>query len=426
KSSTVTPVGDFAILDSSVDPRFVDTRNRPALAQTFEENATGARFTVVVNHLKSKGSGCGPSDDDTTTGQGNCNGTRTLAAQALADWLASDPTGSGDSDVLIIGDLNSYAKEDPIVALQNAGYTDLVAAFGGPSAYGYVFDAQLGYLDHALSNPSLTPQVTDVAEWHINADEIPLFDYNDDQRTADEAAFEEESDSLPLYEPNEFRTSDHDPVIVGLNLDIPNRTPTVDAGGPYSVNEGSSVSVSATGADPDDDTLTYEWDLDNNGSFETPGQTATFDATSLTAPATYTIHVQVTDSGGLTAVDSATVSVIYNFNGFFSPIENLPTFNTVKAGQGVPVKFSLSGDQGLSIFASGYPKSQVITCDASAPASELEDTVTAGASSLSYDPLTDTYTYVWKTNKSWANSCRQLVIQLNDGTVHRANFSFTR
>lgn len=220
KRTTVSPLGAHAILDSSVDPRYIDTRNRPALAQSFEEIGTGARFTVVVNHLKSKGSGCGPGDDDTTTGQGNCNGTRTLAAQALADWLAGDPTGSGDSDVLIIGDLNSYAKEDPIVALQSAGYTDLVAQFGGPGAYGYVFDGQLGYLDHALSNPSLTPQVADVAEWHINADEIPLFDYNDDVRDPGEAAFEEESSVLPLYEPNAFRTSDHDPVIVGLNLTI--------------------------------------------------------------------------------------------------------------------------------------------------------------------------------------------------------------
>lgn len=218
KTATVQPIGDFAILDSSIDPRFIDTRNRPALAQTFEEIATGGRFTVVVNHLKSKGSGCGAGDDDTTTGQGNCNGTRTLAAQALADWLATDPTGSGDSDVLIIGDLNSYAKEDPIVALQNAGYTDLVAAFGGTSAYGYVFDGQLGYLDHALANANLAPQVAGVAEWHINADEIPLLDYNDDVRDGGEAAFEEESDVLPLYEPNEFRTSDHDPVIIGLNV----------------------------------------------------------------------------------------------------------------------------------------------------------------------------------------------------------------
>ena len=218
KTSAVEPVGDYAILDSSVDPRFIDTRNRPALAQTFEEVATGARVTVVVNHLKSKGSGCGPDDDDTTTGQGNCNGTRTRAAEALADWLATDPTGSGDPDALIIGDLNSYAKEEPIVTLQNAGYTDLVAEFGGSSAYGYVFDGQLGYLDHGMSNATLTPQVTGAAEWHINADEIPLFDYNDAVRDAGEAAFEDESDVLPLYEANQFRSSDHDPVVVGLDL----------------------------------------------------------------------------------------------------------------------------------------------------------------------------------------------------------------
>jgi predicted extracellular nuclease len=221
RTDTVQPVGNPAVLDAQafVNPRNAeDDRNRPAVAQTFEEIATGGRLTVVVNHLKSKGSGCGAGDDDTTTGQGNCNLTRTLAAHALADWLATDPTGSGDADVLIIGDLNSYAREDPIVALQDAGYTDLIASFGGPAAYGYVFDGQLGYLDHALSNPNLTPQVAGVDEWHINADEIPLLDYNDDERTAGEAPFEEESATLPLYEPNEFRTSDHDPVIVGLDL----------------------------------------------------------------------------------------------------------------------------------------------------------------------------------------------------------------
>ena len=91
--------------------------------------------------------------------------------------------------------------------------------FGGPGAYGFVFDGQLGYLDHGMSNASLTPQVTGAAEWHINADEIPLFDYNDAVRDAPgEAAFEEESDVLPLYEANQFRSSDHDPVMVGLDL----------------------------------------------------------------------------------------------------------------------------------------------------------------------------------------------------------------
>ena len=269
RTSTVQLSGAHAVLDAQafVNPRgaIVD-RNRPAVAQTFEEIATGERVTVVVNHLKSKGSGCGAGDDDTTTGQGNCNLTRTLAAQELADWLATDPTGSGDRDVLIIGDLNSYTKEDPIVALQNAGYTDLVAEFGGPSAYGYVFDGQLGYLDHALANDNLAPQVSGVAEWHINADEIPLFDYNDDQRTADEAAFEEESDSLPLYEPNAFRTSDHDPVIIGLDLV---NHPPVAAPDSAATTKGTAVfiDVLANDTDVDGDALTIiSWTKGAHGS----------------------------------------------------------------------------------------------------------------------------------------------------------------
>ena len=99
KPSVVTPVGAFKILTTAVDPRFIDTKSRPTLAQTFEVIATGARFTVAVNHLKSKGSACTDvSDPDAGDGQGNCNGTRTKAAQALVDWLATDPTGSGDPD----------------------------------------------------------------------------------------------------------------------------------------------------------------------------------------------------------------------------------------------------------------------------------------------------------------------------------------
>ena len=215
----VAPVGGFQILDSADDPRFLDTKNRPALAQTFEELATGARFTVVVNHLKSKGSDCNDvGDPDTGDGQGNCNQTRKAAAEALVDWLATDPTGSGDPDFLIIGDLNSYAKEDPIDAIQagaddTAGtgddYTNLIAQYQGTYAYSYVFDGQSGYLDHALANPSLAAQVTGAADWHINADEPDLLDYDTSFKPAAQEA---------IYEPNAYRSSDHDPVIVGLNL----------------------------------------------------------------------------------------------------------------------------------------------------------------------------------------------------------------
>jgi hypothetical protein len=115
---------------------------------------------------------------------------------------------------------------------------------------------------------------------------------------------------------------------------------------------------------------------------------------------------------------------IFNFSGFFQPVDNLPTLNLVKAGQGIPVKFSLNGDQGLNIFAVGHPISQEIDCDSTAAVDGIEATLTAGSSSLSYNPSTDTYTYVWKTDKAWANTCRQLVVKLNDGTYHRANFKF--
>lgn len=90
-----------------------------------------------------------------------------------------------------------------------------------------------------------------------------------------------------------------------------NQPPTVDAGGPYSVNEGGSVTITALGTDPDDDPLTYAWDLDNDGTFETAGQTAIFSAANLDGPGSHTIAVQVADSGGLTARDQAAV-VVFN------------------------------------------------------------------------------------------------------------------
>jgi hypothetical protein len=116
----------------------------------------------------------------------------------------------------------------------------------------------------------------------------------------------------------------------------------------------------------------------------------------------------------------------YTFTGFFKPVDNLPVSNVVKAGSAIPVKFSLNGDQGLNIIAAGYPVSSPIACDASAPSEELTETVNAGGSSLSYDTTTGQYIYVWKTDKSWATSCRILVVRLSDGTDHMARFNFTR
>ncbi len=210
KPAMVTPVGVTAALNSVAFVNGGDgaPRTRPALAQTFQQNSNGARFTVVVNHFKSKGSAC--DVPDAGDGQGNCNLVRVNAATELANWLASDPTLTSESDILILGDLNSYAMEDPITALKDAGYTNLLDLFLGPEAYSYVFDGQWGYLDHALATGSLWPQVTGISEFHINADEPSVLDYNTDFKTPNLQTV--------LYAPDMFRVSDHDPVIVGLDL----------------------------------------------------------------------------------------------------------------------------------------------------------------------------------------------------------------
>ncbi|GAA2033087.1 hypothetical protein GCM10009819_16450 [Agromyces tropicus] len=213
KPSAVEAVGDFAVLDSSVDPAFDDDKNRPALAQTFADLENGEEVTVVVNHFKSKGSSCDDvGDPEDPDGQGNCNGVRTAAAEALVDWLATGPTGAEPGRELIIGDLNSYDHEDPIEVLTSAGYTDLLLREQGEEAYSYVFDGQLGYLDYGLVGSELAAKVTGASTWAINADEPDLLDYL--------MEFKQDAQDA-IFAPDPYRSSDHDPVIVGFDLTAP-------------------------------------------------------------------------------------------------------------------------------------------------------------------------------------------------------------
>jgi Subtilase family len=134
----------------------------------------------------------------------------------------------------------------------------------------------------------------------------------------------------------------------------------------------------------------------------------------------------VTSSGTATSTGSFSVAVTYSFTGFFQPVANPPFINTEKAGRAIPVKFSLGGNQGLNILAMGYPTVTPIQCPNDAPMNTITDadTVAATASSLIYDAANDQYIYVWKTDKTWKNSCRKLTIRLNDGTDHIALFKF--
>jgi predicted extracellular nuclease len=203
RAESIAPLGAAAVLDSGAHVAFDSSRNRPSLAQSFRHPASGEEVTVVVSHFKSKGSSCSAAGDpDLGDGQGECNGTRSEAARALAEWVTSQPTES-DAPVLLVGDLNAYPREDPLALLAAAGFVDLVAMFDSDDAYTYVFDGRVGRLDHALASPELVENVGGAAVWNVNTDESLALGYREDNPAT-------------LYQADPRRASDHDPLIVGL------------------------------------------------------------------------------------------------------------------------------------------------------------------------------------------------------------------
>jgi hypothetical protein len=234
KPGSVTPVGDPEYTLAGPFTGF----SRPPIAQTFEENSTGEVFTVVVNHFKSKGSACG-GDPDIGDEQGNCNQTRIDSAEELLLWLDDDPTLSGDPDYLIIGDFNAYLKEDPIDTLETGGavigpLTNLLEDWIGDDSYSYVFFGESGALDNGFATASMATQVTGVTEYHINTDEPVILDYNVESETATQQGYNVGT---------QYRASDHDPLIVGLDLASPEVTIT-----PSSYDFGSVVVGSSSAA----------------------------------------------------------------------------------------------------------------------------------------------------------------------------------
>ncbi len=316
RPSAVTPVGPSV---ADYDPVF----NRPPIAQTFMDDAANETFSVVVNHFKSKAcAGATGSDLDQGDGQGCYNATRIAQAAELLSFVADLQSASGDEDVLVIGDLNAHGEEDPIFNLEAGGLTNLVDAFVLPDeSYSFVFFGQAGQLDHALSTSGLDNQTTGAAIWHVNSDEPRVLDYNDGNPPG-------------LYEANAFRSSDHDPVLIGLDLDttppeltvsvspeqllVPNhKYVRVEASVEVSDNTDPDVEivlVSVTSNEPDKglgdgDTIN---DIVILGDF-------TFDLRAERAGRgsgrVYTITYEAIDDHGNKAVASATVIVPKGVNG---------------------------------------------------------------------------------------------------------------
>lgn len=232
-SRTVEPVGVPATLA-------IDDKNRQPLARTFRRIGGTQNFTVVVNHLKSKGcTGATGKDADQGDGQSCWNPTRLRAAGLIADWLATSPTGVADVGKLLIGDLNSYAKEDPVLLFASKGYTDMVAKFVGKDAYSYVFGGESGYIDHALATSGLAERVRAVHEWHINADEPIALEYSFAYKSAEQ--------QQTFYAPDPYRSSDHDPVLVdlALNTQAPGSSTGTEGSAPTG---GAAASAGDSGA----------------------------------------------------------------------------------------------------------------------------------------------------------------------------------
>jgi uncharacterized protein len=389
-ATSVVGTGDATHLSSSpgrIDPANSawDSSRKPLAAEfTFR----GQHLFVVANHFNSKG-GDQPLEGRFQPPTRSSEVQRHQQAQIVHDFVAGILTADQGANVIVDGDLNDFEFSDTVSILKSGVLDDLIETLPPNERYSYEFEGNAQVLDHILVSDALDTRPFAFDAVHVNAE------------FADQA-------------------SDHDPSVVRITVNDP---PTVSAGGPYTVEEGASVAVCATGDDPNGDTPTYAWDLDNNGSFETLGQCATFNAPAGGAPSQRTIMAQATDPGGLSTTASTTVQIRWHFTGLLGPIKNPPTVNTAKAGDVVRIQFSLRGNQGTAIFANGYPASAGHACGTIGPADATEAT-SPSKRGLSYDAKKDVYSYDWKTSTAWKNTCRTLVVKLADATSHYAEFMF--
>jgi predicted extracellular nuclease len=232
----------------------------------------GHRLFVIANHFNSKGGDDplrGRFQPPTEVTAAQRHQQATLVANFVSQLGAADP----DANVVVLGDLNDFEFSPTVQILEGAGLHDLMNTLPLNQRYSYDFEGNSQVLDHVLFSGPLFARPLVFDPVHVNAE---FFD----------------------------QASDHDPSVVRVLLNDP---PSASAGGPYSVDEGSSVTLSANGSDPEGGAVSYAWDLDGNGTFETPGQSVSFSPDD--GPATLTVRVQVTDDVGLTKTADATVNV---------------------------------------------------------------------------------------------------------------------
>ncbi len=264
------PVQQAEAVDASGKTVTINQGMRESLVQRFSSPKGDAPLTLVVNHLKSKGSACFEDYPDYATadpldGQGHCNALRVSAAKVLGEHL-KDLAG----DLLLIGDMNAYGMEDPIRVLtdydpaaqarqimsasfttlagqpfeesgsalgKGYGLTNLNTRFHGTDTYSYSYEGELGNLDHALANPSLAAKVIGIEDWHINSAESNFFEYGSKY-----------SGQLAKSE-GPFSASDHDPVLVAIQYPLPPAGVLSLESAAANVEEGNTLSLSVVRRD---------------------------------------------------------------------------------------------------------------------------------------------------------------------------------
>jgi predicted extracellular nuclease len=299
KPSVVTPLG-LAIAD--MNPVY----SRPPIAQLFSLNSSGEKFTVIINHFKSKScTGATGLNTDQLDGQGCFNQSRKQQALALLSFVSSLQASSGDSDIVSLGDYNAYAEEDPIDILRAGGLTETATGF-----HSYVFQGQTGSLDYAFVSSSLLNKISGSAKWNINSDEPIVKDYN------------QEFNPPYVFSNDAFRSSDHDPVLLGLNLSSPvqNIKPVVTIVQPLNgtvYDPVNSITVLANATDADGSIVKVEF-FEGTNRFAVDS-TAPYSFSGSNIPlGNYTITARAFDNNGDSTIsDTVRISVANcTANGF--------------------------------------------------------------------------------------------------------------
>ena len=364
----ITPDGRTAYVvnnsDATVTPVDLTTNTAGSALSLFGSGAAITWGTPSITTTSSGPAAAGGAVSDVATVSGGATGRVTFSLYAPGDTSCATPIST------TTGTLSGGSASSGNVAVGGAGNYNWVATYAGDAYYNNPASSPCGSepvtVGRATPTIATTPSGTVAAGGSVSDVATVSGGYNPGGQV-----------TFSLYVPGDTSCA----------------TPISTTTGTLSGGSASSGNVAVGGAG------TYNW-------------VATYTGDANNSPAS-------------SPCGSESVSVTYPFAGFLPPVDNPPAINSRKAGAAVPVKFSLGGNQGLNIFASGFPASQQFNCATGVPIGPMEPTVTAGSPGLSYDSSTGQYTYVWKTDSAWLNTCRSFDLRLSDDTDHFARFQFS-